>query len=106
MPRFSVAVLSLAALALALVAAEPQRQEAAGKFFDGLQVGESVVLKDLGSVFEITVIPGQKGPLGHTVIEIGSDFVLLRDISGMREIRIPVYSIKSVTTLSVKAKVD
>jgi len=34
--------------------------------------------------------------LGHKVVEVGADFVVVEDIAGIQQLRIPVYSIKSV----------
>jgi hypothetical protein len=34
--------------------------------------------------------------LGHKVVEVGADFVVIEDIAGVQQLRIPVYSIKSV----------
>ena len=40
----------------------------------------------------------RNGPevLAHKVVEVGSDFVVIEDIAGIQQLRIPVYSIKSI----------
>ena len=106
MDRFNFATLSLAVISLALVAAKPDHEEPQRRFLDGVQQGQSLLLKDLGASYEIRILLGQEASLGHTVVEIGSDFVLLRDIAGIREIRIPIYSIKAIVTLNVKPDAD
>ncbi len=63
------------------------------------------MLVEKGAYYEITVLGGQKGPLGYTVLEIGSDYLLFRDATGAHEIRVPVYAIKAITTLKVGIKV-
>ena len=68
----------------------------AGKgLFSGLKAGRSVGLKDVGAAYEITVMGDE--PLGHEVVEVGTDYLVLRDVAGWTETRIPVSSIKSVT---------
>jgi hypothetical protein len=42
---------------------------------------------------------------GHKVVEVGTDFVVVEDIAGVQQLRIPVFSINSIgITKSGKAK--
>ncbi len=41
-------------------------------------------------------------PLGHKIIEIGDDFVVLEDLAEVTQTTIPVYSVKAVVRLNVK----
>lgn len=68
--------------------------------FSGLAVGQPVALKDHGASYEISVM-GDVAQ-GHTVVEIGDDFIVLEDVAGVKQITIPIYSIKGVVRLRVK----
>lgn len=72
----------------------PQRRD----FLSGLKVGQSVNLKEVSGRFVLSVI--DDGPaLSHKIVEVGSDFVLLEDVAGVSEIRVPLYTISSFTRL-------
>lgn len=104
MNRPSAPVLSLVAvslLALCSVAAQPDADPPKPGLFANLRKGQEVVLKDVGPSFEITILADQPGPLGFTILEVGQDFLVLRDIAGVQEVRIPVYAIKSIATISM-----
>jgi hypothetical protein len=66
----------------------------------GLKVGQSVSLKDMGSAFSITVFDPEL-PQSHKVIEIGENFIVVRDIAEVTETTIPIYSVKAI--VKVKA---
>jgi len=69
-----------------------------------LHVGQLVKLADAGgSGYEITVIEGGPQNLAHKVVEIGSDFVVLEEFTGVQQLRIPVYSLKSVGIKKIPA---
>lgn len=86
---------------LALAAAPPAENKAGGMFAP-LEKGSKVAVKEAGGRYEINVVPGLTD--GHTVAEIGGDFVVLVDPSGVTETRIPVYSIKAVTVTRLPKK--
>jgi hypothetical protein len=69
--------------------------------FSSLKVGQQVGLKDHGAAFEISFL-SEEIPQGHTVIEIGDDFVVLEDLAGVNQTTIPVYSLKAIVRLNVK----
>ncbi len=68
-----------------------------------LKVGQAVNLKDEGSAYSLSFIEGEV-PLGYTVIEIGQDYVVERDIVGVRDVVVPVYSVKAVEKVRVKVE--
>jgi len=50
-----------------------------------LHVGQPVKLADAGSGYEITVIEGGPQVLAHKVVEVGSDFVVLEEFTGVQQ---------------------
>jgi hypothetical protein len=63
--------------------------------FSALKVGQSVSLKDEGSAFTLTVFEPDL-PQSHKVIEVGDNFIVVRDIAGISDTTIPVFSLKSI----------
>lgn len=68
---------------------------------DGLKVGQPVTLKDLGVAYEVGVM-GDRFPTGHEVVEVGADYLVVRDVAGAVESRIPVTSIKAVVRVMIE----
>lgn len=66
-----------------------------------LHAGQAVSLKDAGNGYEIGFLQGASGILGHKVVEVLSDGVVIEDIAGVNQTRIPIYSIKSVVITKV-----
>jgi hypothetical protein len=66
-----------------------------------LHVGQPVTLKASETGYEINTL--QNGPevLGHKVVEVARDFVVLEDIAGINAIHIPIYSVRSVTVTKI-----
>jgi hypothetical protein len=87
-------------LALATAAAEGRDDK--GGIFAPLEEGQRVVLKEAGDRYQITVVPGLEA--GHKVVEVGPDYIVLVDAAGVNEIRIPIYSVKSVTVTRLPRK--
>lgn len=96
-----MAVIAVLLVCFALTAAPPAENKAGGVFAP-LAKGSKVALKEAGGRYEINVIPGLDD--GQTVAEVGGDFVVLVDPSGVTETRIPVYSIKAVTVTRLPKK--
>lgn len=88
-------------VALALAAAPPAENKT-GSVFAPLEKGSKVAVREGGGRYEINVIPGLAE--GHTVAEVGGDYVVLVDPSGVTETRIPVYSIKAVIVTRLPKK--
>ena len=66
-----------------------------------LKVGQAVSLKDERSAYTISFIEPEV-PLSHTVIEIGEDYVVLRDIAGVKDVVVPVFAVKAVEKVRTK----
>ena len=87
-------------LALASVPATGHGQEKGRKtFLSVLKEGQSISVKEVAGRYEITLLKDVK--LGHKVIEVGAEYVVVEDAAGITETRIPVYSIKSIVKLKV-----
>ena len=62
-----------------------------------LKVDQALSVKEIGDRYLITVLDGElKLPQSHKVLEIGSDFVVVEDITGLNVVRIPLTSLKAV----------
>lgn len=101
-----IAGLCLAGASIVLVtlatAAAPKDGKRSGVFAP-LEKGSKVALKEVGGRYEITVmIPALTE--GYTVAEIGTDYVVLVDPSGVTETRLPLFSVKAVTVLKPPKK--
>ena len=68
-------------------------------FLDILKRGQLVLVKEAGGRFEITRMDDLR--VGHKVIEVGNDFVVVEDFPSVTETRIPVTSIKSLVKLKL-----
>jgi hypothetical protein len=69
--------------------------------FATLRVGQAVNVKDIGPAYEISTFDNDM-PLGYTVVEIDTDYIVLRDIAKVSETRIPIYAVKSVSCIRTK----
>jgi hypothetical protein len=99
MRRWIGLVAVVATVALALVADESKRPK---DVFTGLRVGQSVSLKDEGTAYTITFFEPEL-PQSHKVVEIGRDYIVVRDIAQITETTIPIYSIKAVINVKTKS---
>jgi hypothetical protein len=84
--------------------AAPPAEQKRGAFFDRFKVGQAVALTDKDGRYEIGTFPPEMRPLGHTVVEVAEDYVVLRDIGNITDTVIPIYSIKSIKVLRVTGK--
>ncbi len=71
--------------------------------FSGLKVGQSVSLRDEGSAFTITFFDPDLQQR-HKVVEVGNDYVVVRDIAEITETLVPLYSIKAIVKVRTKIK--
>lgn len=83
---------------------ENGRRSSSHGIFSGLQIGQDVAVKDLGQRYEVSVFGRSIAPLSHKIIEIGPDYLTVKDIAGVNTMRIPVYSIKSVITVNIEPR--
>ena len=92
--------LAVAAALLLTIPATSHGQEKPRKgFLAVLKEGQTVVLKESAGKYEITLM--KNIPLGHKVIGVGSDYVVVEDAAGVTETRIPVTSIKAIIKLKI-----
>ena len=66
-----------------------------------LSKGQAVTVKEVGGRYEIGVFANGPDMLGYKVVDVGSDYVVVEDISQITELRIPIYSVKAVSILKV-----
>jgi hypothetical protein len=100
----SLFVIASVAAVLVISTAASQSQPAAKKavLFSTLKIGQPVTVREKGQLFEITVMDGDTGT--HTVVEIGEDYIVLRDVAEVEESRIPIYAIRVVVHIKAKPK--
>jgi hypothetical protein len=84
--------------------AAPPTDQKKLSFLDRLKGGRPVSLTESGGHYELTLLPENLRPLGHTIIEIGGDYVLLRDLGEITDSAIPIYSISAIKTIRVPGK--
>ena len=102
MQKAIVAVVVLAFMAVGLFAASAQAPaEKHRTFLSALKEGQPISLREVSGRYEFTTVEGVATVQGHKVIEIGNDFVVVQDIAGVTETRIPVFSIKAIIRLKV-----
>ena len=101
MKKTIIALTLTAFLALGIFAASGQAPAQPRGVLSVLGPGQPVALKEANGRYEIGIFDNGPEMLGYKVIEVGSDFLVVHDIAGISETRIPVYSIKAVITLKV-----
>ena len=69
--------------------------------FSSLKIGQSVTLKDEDTGITISFFD-EELPLAHKIIEIGDDFIVVRDIANMTETTIPVFSIGKIVKVRTR----
>jgi len=75
-----------------------------GSTLDVLKVDQSVGLsEDAHGRWKIMVMPSVE-QLPYKVVEIGKDFVTIRDIAGISDRLIPIYSIHSIETILLEQR--
>jgi preprotein translocase subunit YajC len=84
-----------------LVSPAQSQHESASRttVFSSLRAGEQVIVKDAGQMVEISTIAGVEAGT-HTVVEIGDNFIVLRDVAKVTTSRVPVYAIKSIVEIN------
>jgi len=81
-----------------VVPASFQDQGKSGKtFLSALEKGQVIALKEVAGRYEIRVLKDLV--VGHTVVVVGLDYVVIEDVGGIAETRIPVYSIKAIVRM-------
>lgn len=104
MKRAAIGLLLMAVISLGTFNVTAQAPtEKRKSFLSVLKEGQSVTLKDAAGRYEISTIEGSDFA-GHKVTEIGADYLVIQDISGINEFHIPVFSIKSINQLKLPRK--
>jgi hypothetical protein len=85
-------------------ATHPGASLSRGTALDALEVGQSLSLnEDTYGRWKITLMPVMK-QLPYKVVEVGEDYVTVRDVAGITDRLIPIYSIHSIETLLLKER--
>jgi hypothetical protein len=95
-----VVVVVLAALAVAATA-RPKGEGKPGGLFAPLTKGRAVLLKERGGAYEIGIGPAVVPE--HKVVEVGADYVVVEEIGGLKQLRIPIYAVRVVRVSLVGA---
>ena len=96
----TIRLLAVAAGLLLSIPATSHGQDKPRKgFLAVLKEGQTVVLKESAGKYEITLM--KNIPLGHKVVEVGPDYVVIEDAAGITETRIHVTSIKAIIKLKI-----
>jgi hypothetical protein len=69
-----------------------------------LKAGQAVTLQDSGNCYEIVLLANGPEMLSHKVVEVFSDCVVIEDLPGVNQTRIPIYAIKSVRVTTLPGK--
>jgi hypothetical protein len=73
--------------------------------FGDLQIGQKVTLKEMGGGYEIHVIENLPPVAqGFKITKIQNDLIILEDVAGITEVRIPIYAVKSVKVVRLPNK--
>jgi hypothetical protein len=96
MKRAFLAVIAVSLLAVGSMttgqAPNPPRRE----FLSVLKPKQSILLKDIGGRFTVSLIDELPDGLTHKVVEVGADYIAVEDVSGLQQTRIPIWSITSI----------
>jgi hypothetical protein len=68
-------------------------------FLSVLKEGQVVSVKEVAEKFEILIL--EKIPVGSKITEIGTDYIMFEDPSGVSATRVHITSIKSIVRLTV-----
>jgi hypothetical protein len=94
---FVMVALIVAAFLLTPLFAQQEVPQNVSGVLATLKGGQAINVKETGERYLLTVIDGDsKLPQPHTVIEVGQDFVVVKDFTGLNETRIPITSVKAV----------
>lgn len=97
--RIPMALVLAGAVAWLASRAESQQppKPAASGVLSVLKPKQNVALRQTPGGYELSLMPDAT-ILGQQVVEVGSDYIVIRDTTDIAELRIPIYSIKVVIT--------
>jgi len=91
-------VLGMAGLWLAGRAeSQPPPRMAGAGVLSVLKARQPLAVREVAGRYELSLMP-DIDTLSHEVVEVGADYVVVRDTNDVAQLRIPVYSIKAVIT--------
>ena len=91
-------IVAISAVCLVLFAASGLAPGPKEGVLSVLKPGMPVSLTDKDGSYEIGIFTNGPDMLGYKVLEVGVDYVVLIDVSEIKELRVPIYAIKSVVT--------
>jgi hypothetical protein len=97
MKNWLIVVLVMIAVATAFGADNEKKSTG---IFSELKVGQHVNLTEHTNSYSISYFE-KEIELANRVVKIGDDFVVVRDVAGVKEIRIPVYALKGIEKVRV-----
>jgi len=105
-PLTLLAVVAIVSAATLRLAGQPAGEGEPPKttLLEHLTPGQSVAVKEDAGRYEITVWPKSIRPLSHKVVDVGPDYVCVRDIAQVSDVFIPVYAIKAIKVLRIGTK--
>ena len=99
MKHTMLAVIAVCLLALGSITTGQAPNQPRRDFLAALKPKQSVLIKEVGGRFTISTMDDVPDTLSHKVIEVGSDFVTVEDITGIQQTRIPIYAITSIVRI-------
>ena len=100
-PTFGLIVCAIIAVISIPAPGQDQDKPRRG-FLSVLKAAQSVTVKENGGRYEVTVMDEVR--LGHRITEVGADYLVVEDVAGVTETRIPIYSIKAIVRLKSPRK--
>jgi hypothetical protein len=82
------------------VVGDPRREQEG--FFNALSKDQEVALKETENGYQIQAILGTKAT--HKVVQVAGSYVVLKDLGGETEIRIPFHAVKSIVRANKEGK--
>lgn len=96
MQRSWVLLLILVVVLSPLYAQEGKGPKPTG-VLSSLKVGQPISLKENTDSYQLTIIEGDLHiPQSHKIVEVGADWIVIEDVTGLNEVRIPLTSFKAV----------
>ena len=73
-------------------------------FLSAITEGQAVSVRENAGRFEISMFDDGPAILGHQIVEVGENWLLVEDIAHVTQTRISVYAIKSIVKVKVPKK--
>ena len=89
-------LLLLIAVLVVVASGQAATQPKPPGFLAAFQADQFVKLEDAGAGYDIHVFEHAPGELGHTIVEVGVDHVVVEDVAGVTRTTIPLQAIKSM----------